>query len=474
MEIPKVLTMRPRSRMPESSLPGGAPLADGFAGPRVALLLVLAGAPWAFGAMQAWAWASLCIGIAVAASWWAVAWMRHQSSPLLLAPLNLAAAALLALAVLQCFVLPTADLGSTQEAAVKLAAGVLVLFLAVNLFSEASPQTWNALGWIIAVYTFAIAVFAIVQGFSSPDRVYWTIKPRWGGYIFGPYISHNLYAGLMELLIPISAGFFLGMRPEQSERYLAGFATVIGVTSVILSGSRGGIVALTVESVVLLMVILRARVPTAKVLAIVAFVIIAVAGSTWLLPATVSERFSAGLRSPDVSYGERKNMTLDSWRIFRAHPLTGTGLGSFETIYPQYQSFVSDQVQEYAHNDYVQVLAETGVAGGALVLAAIALFLWSFRKHLQVGLHSPACWIRLGAFIGIAGLAVHSWVDFNLHSPANAAWFAFLAGLTQCAPRRVALPAMAPAAIPARRRHTQELESAIHYRWNEDGYDESR
>src|SRR5439155_15560712 len=37
--------------------------------------------------------------------------------------------------------------------------------------------------------------------------------------------------------------------------------------------------------------------------------------------------------------------------------------------------------------------------------------------------------IRLGAAIGCCGLLVHSFFDFNLHIPANAAWFAVLAGL---------------------------------------------
>ncbi len=463
-EVPK-RAVADRNQAAEAS---GLPVRDGFAGPRVALVALLAAAPWAFGAMPAWAWAPLCLALPLVVLWWAVIWTRRRASDIVLCPLNVAAALLLALAVLQCLPGRSADLNSTQEAAVKLAAAVLVLFVTVNLFAEASPRAWKVLGWSMAAYAFAIAVFAIVQGFSSPDRVYWTIKPRWGGYIFGPYISHNLYAGLMEMLIPITAAFFLGMRSEQSERYLVAFATVIGVTSVILSGSRGGLIALIVEGAVLLLVVARARVSSSKALGIVIFALVAVAGSTWLLPATVAERFSAGLRSPDLSYGERTHLTRDSWRIFRAHPLTGVGLGSFETVYPQYQSFVSDQVEEYAHNDYAQVLAETGLAGAAVVLAGIALFLSSFRRHLKLGLHSEACWIRLGAFTGALGLGVHSWVDFNLHSPANAAWFAFLAGLTQCAPRL-----MTPAASPRNSRSPYLVQTSVRHRGNNNGNDES-
>jgi hypothetical protein len=37
--------------------------------------------------------------------------------------------------------------------------------------------------------------------------------------------------------------------------------------------------------------------------------------------------------------------------------------------------------------------------------------------------------LRLGATLGCIGLLVHSFSDFNLRIPANAAWFAFCAGL---------------------------------------------
>ena len=112
-------------------------------------------------------------------------------------------------------------------------------------------------------------------------------------------------------------------------------------------------------------------------------------------------------------------------------------MGSFVAAYPPYQTEVSDLVTEHAHNDYVEALAETGLAGGVLILAALALFIPAAFGNPAVQLKAEAGWMQLGAAIACCGLFIHSFVDFNLHIPANAAWFAFCAGLASLSGRMV-------------------------------------
>ena len=47
----------------------------------------------------------------------------------------------------------------------------------------------------------------------------------------------------------------------------------------------------------------------------------------------------------------------------RDFPLTGSGLGTFEFVYPGYQDYITDGLVDYAHNDWVQLFAETGGIG---------------------------------------------------------------------------------------------------------------
>ena len=139
--------------------------------------------------------------------------------------------------------------------------------------------------------------------------------------------------------------------------------------------------------------------------------------------------------SREVGLGERLVASRDSLRILRDHPWLGAGLGSFETVFHRYQGFPGDLTWDHAHNDYAEALAETGIAGGALILFALGLFFWLAFGNLRERLKHRAGWIQFGAALGCCGLLVHSLADFNLHIPANAAWFAACAAIATSPPR---------------------------------------
>ena len=96
------------------------------------------------------------------------------------------------------------------------------------------------------MYTFLLALFAIFQFFSSHGLIYWmVISPGW---TFGPYVNHNHYAGLMEMLIPLTvASFCRRFAGNASAAVLLGFVALIPIASLLLSGSRGGFISLMVE-----------------------------------------------------------------------------------------------------------------------------------------------------------------------------------------------------------------------------------
>ena len=70
-----------------------------------------------------------------------------------------------------------------------------------------------------------------------------------------------------------------------------------------------------------------------------------------------------------------------------------------------------------------------------LLFGGIQFFRTAFGK-LKERLESSAGWIQLSGAIGCCGLLVHSLVDFNLHIPANGAWFAVCLGLATVPPVR--------------------------------------
>ena len=390
-------------------------------------------APLAFGAVEAWAWASVTVVAVVIAVLWAVGCVRSGTVQLLWSPLLIPAMLLLALAVVQFATGISQDPIATRESIIKLITDLLLFLLTLQLFSEASPRIWHWTGVAVSGYAFAIAMFAIIQFFSSPGLVYWTIKPRWGGYVFGPYISHNNYAGLMEMVIPLCVASVLSLRERHPLKPFLLFAVVVATASLLLSGSRGGLIALAVELGLFLATGTLGAATTrawGKVavagIAIVATVVVLF---MWLDSGDVWKRWQVAANTPEIAMEDRNSMAVDSLRMSRDHLSWGVGLGAFETAYPKYQSITTDKLIDFAHNDYAQLFAEMGILGWVLAPLSIALFTALAFRRLRSRLGQPIGWMQLGAAAGVCGILVHSLFDFNLHIPANAAWFAVLAAL---------------------------------------------
>jgi len=87
---------------------------------------------------------------------------------------------------------------------------------------------------------------------------------------------------------------------------------------------------------------------------------------------------------------------------------------------------VTELAIDYAHNDYVQFMAEAGIWAWILAPVSIGLFLVLSFRHLSLRLGGSSGWLEFGAAVGVCGLLVHSVSEFNLHIPANAAWFTVL------------------------------------------------
>jgi len=85
--------------------------------------------------------------------------------------------------------------------------------------------------------------------------------------------------------------------------------------------------------------------------------------------------------------------------------------------------------QDYAHNDYLQFLAELGAVGFAIAAALLLLVLIlsiraSFRHPKPAGQ-----WIGLACTGALTAILIHSIADFNLYVPANATVLAWICGV---------------------------------------------
>jgi O-antigen ligase len=408
---------------------------------QVLFVAALMAAALAFGAVEPWASAALAVLTLGTLALWATGSVRQGVVRALWSPIYLPAAVFLILGAAQYFAPLTADRDATRDALLNFAVALGIFVLAGQLFQDGSATVMRRLGLAIAVFTSALGLFAILQSFSSASLIYWKVKSP--GETFGSYVNRNHYAGLMEMLIPLTASYAFSGARSHLPRLMWTAAVLLPVASVLLSGSRGGLMALVVEAAVFVIALSTlparaARFPGVQrsrrgmAASFGAVVTAAVALFFWINPGGFSTRLwtvASTKQYHEVTTADRVTVARDSARMLKDHRWLGVGLGSFATAYPRYQSVPSDLTWDHAHNDYVEALVETGLAGAALIIIALVMFFGLALGNLRARLGREPEWIPLGAALGCCGLLIHSFVDFNLHIPANAAWFAFCAGL---------------------------------------------
>ena len=164
---------------------------------------------------------------------------------------------------------------------------------------------------------------------------------------------------------------------------------------------------------------LRSR-STTRLMVFGVFLVLALAGQ--LLISRLGE-VDGGLSGRSVVFAEHL-------KAFLASPLTGYGLGSFPTVNDQLvtpETFYALWNIRAAHNVYLQWLEETGLIGGLLMLAVVAVIHWEIVKGLQA--RTSLGWLLRGVLGCSAVLLVQGLGDFSLQTPAIALMWALVLGL---------------------------------------------
>jgi len=297
----------------------------------------------------------------------------------------------------------------------------IVLLIAAECVREENDRKNFALALI--VFGTLYAFFALAQALTSEGKFFWVYTPRFNGSIYGSYVNHNHYAGLMEMLAPFPVVVSMGHLFTGGKRALIAFSAILMASTIFLSSSRGGMLAFIVEIVLFAALTLMQKRNPRVALGLTAICVLVLGFLIFLGKGEVLGRLG------DLGPGIRLNMTKDCLRMFSHRPVGGWGLGTFPTIYPSYRSFYTNLFVNEAHNDYAQLLVETGLLG-------FGLMLWFLVRLYQHGLPTSRRWefkwdgaVSLAALLGCTGILFHSFVDFNLQIPANAALFYVLCGL---------------------------------------------
>jgi O-antigen ligase len=401
---------------------------------RVGLCVLLAGSVLAFGAVEVWSESLLEIAAALLFLFWAVLAFRKQSGTISWSPLYWPLLGFIALGLLQLIFHATAYGFLTRTALLELVAYFLVFFLSSQAFRTRSEL--SRLAWFVILLCFAISLFGIIQYFTSGTELYWSQNLQTGGAPFGPYVNRNHFAGFVELTLPIGLAMLAFQGVHRELFPLASLLTIVPISALFLSGSRAGIIGLLFEMAVLALLLrtgptLAWKGPRWVWFGVVTLITLALIA--WVGVGMARERFS-NLNLHDVSLDRRVSMCRGAARIFLDYPIKGCGLGTLIAVYPRYETAYDGRVVDHVHNDYMETLAETGLLGGLCGLSFLWLLYREARKNFVAEQRPFSRALHAGAITGVSGILLHSFVDFNLHIPANALLFLLMAYLATSLP----------------------------------------
>jgi len=349
-----------------------------------------------------------------------------------------------------------------------------------------SPEQWFLRSVIFAVLGtgLLVAVFAFIERFAGKGKILLSLAGYDSGAsavrASGPFINPDHFANYLSLILPLALGctlFRTFMVPKQNEyslRIFCGFTTFLLFTGILLSLSRGGWINALFGVMVLVWLApwgsARKRGQRTEVrsqsstrnpksetenltpnhqhrtfasrltphglgrFARVCFACLGILliGSLFLAGQSGRGQIDARLEQsfqPDLGLAGRPKVWKDSLDLIRDFPLLGVGLGAWPDVFNRYESGPwSSTYFSKAHNDYIEILADTGAVGFAL----LAWFFIGVGRKLVTGFRKISSkYIPLLAAVlaALGGMALHSSMDFSLQIPANALLFTVLMAL---------------------------------------------
>jgi O-antigen ligase len=298
----------------------------------------------------------------------------------------------------------------------------------------------------LTIFGAVLALFGMAQRAlmgASDFLLYGFWKPEGLATPFGPFINRNHFAGWMVMLMPLviaSASahvhtargpFQTGWRawlrwlvtPDASSFVFRAIAVLVMATSLVLSGSRSGLLSLVASLAVLAWAGWRRPAPAARraLPALYAAVVIVLAVG-WAGVGRTAARFE----NASAELAERAAAWRDTVAIITDFPVAGTGVGGYGSAMLVYQTASRQSIYVQAHNEYLQILAEGGALLAVPLLVMAIVIARTVRHRFRTEERRSVRWARGGALAGLVGIAAQSTLEFSLQMPGNAVMFVFL------------------------------------------------
>jgi len=323
------------------------------------------------------------------------------------------------------------------------AAVYALAYLGAFWFFDKSPKVLAFLGVLTAgavIFTlYGLGVF-LHQVYTEGIRA---------AAVSGPFVNKNHFAGFLEMSIPAAAAI-LFFPLSRSQKASALYALAVLVTGLGFSMSRGGWTSFALSLILYLALLIpyikkkRAGIAAGTAVLIV-LLTIGTFSAVGLSP--LAEKVESTIHDEYLGMQGRYRIWESSFHSIKETPWLGKGPGTFPYLFQRYRERGTFRRVAFAHNDYIQLVFEVGLLGLMFILVMLGERIYphlvsAYRFHLEKTLSNnpaeeefppsrsrPRLGVILGVIAAVTAIAVHSFVDFNLHLAANGILFSLLVGM---------------------------------------------
>ena len=334
----------------------------------------------------------------------------------------------------------------TRQAIFAGALSVAAFLTAFELARDRDRATLLMSGVVVIAFIYAGVAIASTQlkfdyqSWLMPDARPDTTR------VAGPFVNPNHFATFLSISAIAGFGLFAeGLRQSivwdrgariffrtalqaftgPNALWLAAIVAIL--SALLLTQSRGGVIAFFLGTVALLVALSVGRKWTSgeakgqRAMAALVFGVLGIAA------ALSADPLLGRVRDQGATDGARASLAASSIEAIQAAPLLGHGFGAFQRYYPLFgDGSIQGDIDE-AHNDLLETLADLGLLAGLAYIAA---------PMLLAGMCFAGCLRRrrdsLFPAVGFAAsvaVGAHALVDFSLQVPAVAVTYAAILGL---------------------------------------------
>ena len=321
-----------------------------------------------------------------------------------------------------------------------------VLFLTVNFIRTYTQR--NRVFWALVAVCLISSTYAVCQ-FYNIEFKFWA-RQGGRGNIFSTFGNPNRYAGFVGGVLPVMIGYFLVAKGVR--KYILALVIPLTYTGMMMTFTRGALLGLFVALWAMLFIVFYflGKDFFKKYYRRIFYLILIFAAITTIFSTenpinisrlTVAQRAVSAARGQETSVRQRFMIWQISLLMAKDHPIIGQGIGTYKYHYLWYQGkyFEDPENQDKlnlavwareAHNEYVQILAETGVVGLFCWLFLLFTFFRGRYRNLREERDDHTLFFpRLGFTMGVLVILVHATVSFPLHIIPNGILLFLLMGL---------------------------------------------